>query len=244
MTATWGTVPGMARKRSLIIQHEHDGPVAAFGDHLQARGYDLHVLQVMSVDSTESTVVFPDPTDFDVVVPLGSVHGVYEHDVIGTWIGRELAMLRAAHDANVPMFGICFGAQSIAAALGGRVEKAPGWEIGWYEYETTLPDVIGTGAWCTWHGDRFHLPEGVAPLASSPLCTQAYRVGRTAAVQFHPEVTPELITSWVSKCSPQYFAERAGSAEVLVGGFDGVGADVAKRAAVLFDWFLDDVAVS
>lgn len=234
----------MPDKRALIVQHEHDGPAGLLGDHLHVWGYDVHVLQVMQAGSTVSDVAFPDPTEFDLVAPLGSIHGVYEEDVIGSWVSRELTMLRAAHDAGVPVFGICFGVQAAAAALGGSVERAPSWEVGWYEYDTSLTDVIGSGAWFTWHGDRFLLPAEIAPLATTDLCNQAFRSGRTAGVQFHPEVTREIVTDWVSKCSPAYFAAKGTSAEELLGGFDTVGADAAKRAAVLFDWFLDDVAVS
>src|SRR5207244_1467801 len=95
---------------------------------------------------------------FDLIVPLGSVRGVYERDVIGSWIDREVDMLRTAHAAGVPLFGICFGAQSITAALGGHVEKAPSHEIGWYHYDTDVPDAIPSGPWFTWHGDRCVLP--------------------------------------------------------------------------------------
>lgn len=234
----------MSARRALIIQHEHDGPAGLAADHLTARGYELTVLQVMDEGSTYSDISYPDPTAFDVVVPLGSVNGVYEHDVIGSWIHRELAMLGQAHEAGVPMFGICFGAQSIAAALGGTVEKAPGYEIGWFTYETELPDVIGPGPWFTWHGDRFNLPAGAVELARTEMCTQAFRCGRSAGVQFHPEVTRDLVAGWAAKCPPQYFADRGVSADEIIAGFDANAVRAAQQAATLFDWFLDDVAVS
>jgi len=237
----------MPSKRALIVQHEHDGPAGLLGEHLVARGFEVHVLQVMAAGSSHSDVVFPDPTSFDVIAPLGSVHGVYDDHVIGSWIGRELTMLRAAHEAGVPTFGICFGAQATAAAIGGHVERAPAWEVGWYAYDTVDPsvaDVIGTGAWFTWHGDQFHLPTDVSPLATTSMCNQAFRTGRSAGVQFHPEVTPAIVEAWASKCPPQYFAAKGTSASELIRGFDSVGVDVAKRASVLFDWFLDEVATA
>jgi GMP synthase-like glutamine amidotransferase len=237
-------VPNVPAKRALIVQHEHNGPAGLLGEHLDVRGYELQILQVMQAGSTVSDVEFPDPTAFDLIAPLGSIHGVYEDDVIGSWIGRELTMLRAAHAAGVPVFGICFGVQAAATAIGGSVEKAPSWEVGWYGYDTSLPDVIGTGSWFTWHGDRFLLPPDVPALATTPLCNQSFRSGRSAGVQFHPEVTREIVADWASKCSPAYFAAKGTSAEELLSGFDSVGADVAKRATVLFDWFLDEVAAS
>ena len=233
----------MPAKRALIVQHEHDGPAGLLGTHLEARGYELEVLTVMQAGSTHSDVVFPDPTAFDVVAPLGSVHGVYDDDIIGSWVHRELAMLAAAHDAGVPVFGICFGAQATATAIGGTVEPAPSSEIGWYAYDTDLAEVIG-GSWFTWHGDRFHVPASATVLARTEMCEQTFRCGRSAGVQFHPEVTPEIVAGWASKCSPGYFAARGVAAEDFLAGFDDLGADVTRRAAGLFDWFLDDVAVS
>lgn len=230
--------------RALVVQHEHDGPAGLVGEHLRARGYDVVDHLVMHAGSTESHHPFPDPTAFDVVVPLGSIHGVYEHDVIGTWIDREIAMLRAAHDAGVPVFGICFGAQAMCAALGGQVEKAPGYEVGWYSYDTDAPEVIASGPWFTWHGDRCLLPGGPTELARNALCTQAYRVGRTVGVQFHPEATAELVGSWVAKCPPGYFASHATTADAVMAGFAAEGAAARRRSIRLFDWFLDEVAPS
>lgn len=228
--------------RALIVQHEHDGPAAGFGAHLEARGYELVVHQVMEAGSSESHHPFPDATAFDVVVPLGSVHGVYEHDVIGTWIHREVEMLGAAHAAGVPILGICFGAQAMTMVFGGHVEPSPRAEVGWLTYDSDLPDVLAPGPWLTWHGDRCLLPPGVDELARNELCTQAFRSGRTVGVQFHPEVTPELVGSWVAKCSPEYFAARGTTASTLLDGFAQHGAVAAANAATLFDWFLDDVA--
>lgn len=230
--------------RALVVQHEHDGPAGLAGEQLRARGYEVVDHLVMHAGSTESHHPFPDPTAFDVLVPLGSVHGVYEHDVIGTWIDRELELLRTAHDAGVPVLGICFGAQAMCAALGGRVERAPGYEVGWYSYDTDVPEAIASGPWFTWHGDRLLLPEGPTELARNELCTQAYRVGRTVGVQFHPEATADLVGRWVAKCPPGYFASHGTTAEAVLDGFVSHGDTARRQAITLFDWFLDEVAPS
>jgi GMP synthase-like glutamine amidotransferase len=228
--------------RALIVQHEHNGSGGRIAEHLADRWFDVEVLQVMSAGSTHSDVEFPDPTDYDVIVPLGSVHGVYDHDVIGSWVHREIDMLATAHEAEVPVFGICFGAQVIATALGGRVEKSPYSEIGWYHYDTDVPEVIAPGPWFTWHIDRCFLPESVTVLARTELCPQAFRAGRTVGVQFHPEVDRDLVADWVSRCSPEYFAGHGVTADELLGRFDDHGPVAATQATALFDWFLDEVA--
>ncbi|MEX1107200.1 MAG: type 1 glutamine amidotransferase [Ilumatobacteraceae bacterium] len=230
--------------RALIVQHEHDGPGGLLADHLAGRGYEVEVLQVMQQGSTHSDVAYPEPTQYDVIVPLGSVHGVYETDIIGSWVHREIDMLRTAHDAGVPMFGICFGAQALTTALGGTVEKAPAYEIGWYHYESDVPDAIPAGPWFTWHGDRCLLPDGVTELARTEMCTQAFRSGTTVGVQFHPEVTRELVQAWADQVPAAYFEALAVSPDEVIAGFAQHGDTARRQAVAMFDWFLDEVAPS
>ena len=98
---------------------------------------------------------------------MGSVQSVYDEATIGSWIGDELELIRAAHDAGTPVLGICFGAQAAAAALGGSVELSPITEIGWYHLDGE--DVpIDRGPWLQWHHDRFHPPPGAEVLATTP----------------------------------------------------------------------------
>ena len=227
--------------RALVVQHEPDGPPGLLGEHLLARGYDVHVLQVMQPGSTASDVPYPDPRAYDLIAPMGAVAGVYDHHLIGSWIHREVAMLQLALDEGVPLFGICFGAQAITMALGGHVEPSPSYEIGWYHYDLQHPR-IAAGPWFTWHGDRCLLPPGATELARTPDATQVFRDGRAAGVQFHPEVTLGVVTDWVAKCPPEYFAERGTSAAELRDGCREHGERAARQAADLFDWFLDDVA--
>src|SRR5262249_50895326 len=70
-----------------------------------------------------------------------------------------------------------------------RVERAPHHEIGWTTIATARPDLIDAGPWLEWHYDRFELPAGVPALATTPLATQAFTVGRALGVQFHPDAT-------------------------------------------------------
>ena len=226
--------------RALVVQHEPDGPPGLLGSHLARRGYDVDVLQIMQPGSTHSDVDFPDPRAYDLIVPMGAVAGVYDHHLIGSWVHREVAMLQVALDAGVALFGICFGAQAITMALLGHLEPAPVYDIGWYTYDLQNP-TIASAPWFTWHGDRCVLPPG-AELARTEHCTQVFREGRAAGVQFHPEVTRDVVAGWVAKCPPDYFAARGVSAAGQLAQFDQHGAGAAANAADLFDWVLDDVA--
>lgn len=121
----------------------------------------------------------------------------------------ELDWIREAVEAQVPILGICLGAQLLAKALGKKVYPNRVPEIGWYEIEV-LPSAAADRLFGTcdaaetvfqWHGDTFDLPPGAVHLALSRACRhQAFRFGRTAwGLQFHIEMTPAVIDTWLSE---------------------------------------------
>jgi GMP synthase-like glutamine amidotransferase len=229
--------------RALVIQHEPDGPAGHAGTRLQHHGYDLDVVRVLDGTSAESQVPFPDPTAYDLLLPLGSVHSVYDHGRIGSWIHRELDALRLAHESGVPVLGICFGCQSLAAALGGSVEAAPAPEIGWVTIDSDHP-AITAGPWLAWHVDRVVLPEGASELARTDLCTQAWRLDRNVAVQFHPEVDADLLDRWVANAGSDYFPTKGVDPDTLLDGARLHGDRAREDCYALVDWFVEEVAAS
>ncbi len=224
----------------MIVQTDHDGPPALAADHLRRRGFELHVVEVLGPGAVHSDVPFPDPTGFDLVLPLGSVHSVYDTELIGSWVHREVACLRRAHEAGVPVFAICFGAQALCTALGGTVERAPAWELGWIEVDTDDPARVPAGPWLSWHGDRCLLPDGVVELARTEIAVQAFTAGRSLAVQFHPEVTSELVDGWIASCPPEFFAELGVDPAAVRDGFVRHGATAAANLAAMLDRFLEE----
>lgn len=177
--------------RALIIQHDPTGPAGHVSNWLAARGDDQDVWLI----SAEEREV--DPLAYDLIVALGSESAAYDDSA--PWLDLELKLLRRAFDADVPMLGICFGSQILARALGGRAMPAAQAEIGWVAVTSRDPDLIPAGPWFEWHYDTFTPPPGAVLLAESPAAPQAYMLGRTLAVQFHPEVTPEMVDAWLTK---------------------------------------------
>jgi len=118
----------------------------------------------------------------------------------------ELKLIEQAVAAGTPVLGICLGAQLIAKALGARVYRNPDKEIGWapvYFTEAAARDPVFSGIGSPamlfhWHGETFDLPAGAEWLAYSDKCRhQAFRFGTNVyGVQFHPEITPEMIVDW------------------------------------------------
>jgi GMP synthase-like glutamine amidotransferase len=231
--------------QALVIQHEPNGPAGHVGDRLVERGYGLHVIEVLDGTTPVSHVPLPDPTGFDLVVSLGSVHSVYDHGTIGSWIHREIDLIAAAHTAGVPVLGVCFGSQALAAALGGAVEAAPRPEIGWLEIEPIgTGHPISPGPWLSWHLDRVVLPDGAAELARTDVATQAWRIGRSFAVQFHPEVSPGLVAQWIDDAGPAYFPAKGVDPDSLLDGARTHGERARTECHRIVDWFCDEVAPS
>jgi GMP synthase-like glutamine amidotransferase len=192
--------------------------------------------------SPDVTVEFPDPRDYDVIVPMGAPWSVYDVGTIGSWIGAELAFLRAAHEADVPIFGICFGGQALAAALGGSVQRGTEAEIGWYDVDSDDPDLVGPGPWFQWHYDSFTPPPGALTFASTPIGPQAYTIGRSLGLQFHPEITPDQLVAWLENGGDASLADAGIDATELVARTTSTAAAAAARTHALVDAFLAQVA--
>jgi GMP synthase-like glutamine amidotransferase len=221
---------------ALIIQHGENGPAGLVADRLEHHGYELHTWFPGALGNGNA----PDATAHELVVPLGSAHSVYDAAAVGSWIDGELDVLRAAHDDGIPVFGICFGAQALCAALGGVVEESPEYEAGWVEVDTDDDSVVPSGPWFTWHGDRCILPTDVAVLAHNDVAVQAFRHGNSAAVQFHPEVTPDIVRDWIDELDAAWFARKGIDPDAMLDGFARHRHTALVNLHRMLDRFLDD----
>ncbi|MGU7771708.1 type 1 glutamine amidotransferase [Burkholderia sp. MR1-5-21] len=172
----------------LVIQHESSCPVGALGTFLK------HVChsQIHTVDANElDGTIAPDA--YDLYVVLGS--SLSTNDLASAWIPREINFLRRLMAASRPVIGICFGAQAIAQAAGGSVGRMDHCRYGWIVNEVASSEVW-CGPWFNWHSDAINLPEHAELLATSQGTVQAFQIGCAVGVQFHPEVTPEIVRTW------------------------------------------------
>ncbi|WP_433801624.1 type 1 glutamine amidotransferase [Actinomycetospora sp. CA-084318] len=141
----------------------------------------------------DDDVTFPDPTPYDRVVVLGAP---WPRSAM-PWIERERAFLTTAHDAGAHVLGICFGAQLVTEVLGGSVHALDRPRIGWFPVDPH-DDRVAPGPWFSWHADQLDPPAGSEVLATDDDGVAAFRHGRWAGVQFHPEMTPALLERWFS----------------------------------------------
>lgn len=202
--------------RVLVLRHHEEDLPGLVGEAFCARGarVDTHLYPAGGPGGS-----LPDADDYDHLVILGSSFSVYAPQ---TWIGSEIDWLRAV---RVPVFGICFGAQLLAGALGGAVERSPVYEIGWVTVDPVaqmgreLGDAsgsvkVGPGPWFQFHGDRCVLPPSARLLARNDVCAQAFTVGRHFGVQFHPELDAGQLERWI---------EHGGRDDIVKAGKDPDG---------------------
>ena len=139
------------------------------------------------------------------LIVMGGPMGVHHTDRY-PWLRDEMRLIEDAMKSNLPVLGVCLGAQILAATLGAKVERNPnGKEIGWHPIwlsDSANDDRLMRGLPASmtpfhWHGDIFELPPGATSLASSDKTPcQAFRHGDKAyGLQFHFEVTPEGVAA-------------------------------------------------
>jgi GMP synthase-like glutamine amidotransferase len=192
-----------SQMRVIVVRHHEEDSAGFIGEAFEARGASLAVHRVPDDGP------LPDPRAADHIVLLGATWSVYDEDPDRAWIAGELAWLRLADQAGVPVLGICFGAQALTTAFGGEVKPAARKEVGWTTVDTLDPGVIEPGPWLEFHGDQCHLPPQARLLASNEQCVQAFAIGRHLAVQFHPEVIGEQLGRWLDM-GARAEAEKAG----------------------------------
>jgi GMP synthase (glutamine-hydrolysing) len=186
-------------KPLLCMRHQANAPLGILGDVLDDEGAAWRYLDAWLDDSA------PDVSEISGLIVLGgemNADDLDRHPYLKTV--RDLT--RDAVKAEVPVLGVCLGAQVMARALGAAVNRAPVREIGFYPVHATrvgLADpVLGPFAPSSrvfqFHEDACELPEGAELLfRGDDVAVQAFRVGdRAYGVQFHFEVTMREIESW------------------------------------------------
>jgi GMP synthase-like glutamine amidotransferase len=191
--------------RVIVIRHHAEDSAGFIADAFTERGAEVRTYLFPGEGQ------LPAPDGADHVVVLGAIPSVNDSGAPSLWIKQELAWLREADEAGVPVLGVCFGAQALCAAFGGQVEVAPRKEIGWKLVDSADPELIPVGPWLQFHGDRCLPPPGATILATNEIGVQAFAIGRHLAVQFHPEVDGAQLRAWL---------DSGGRAEAVAAGVD------------------------
>ncbi len=177
-------------KRAVVIESDEMCPAGFVAEAATNSGYTLDRIVVNATPD-----VFPQPEDIDLLIITGSEEHWYEIDEY-PHLDAEFTFIRSAIVMGARVFGMCFGGQALALALGGTVSANRIAEIGWVSVETNDPDLVPPGPWFEWHEDGFTLPPGAELLAWNDFGPQAFFHGPHLGLQFHPELTPEMLAGW------------------------------------------------
>jgi GMP synthase (glutamine-hydrolysing) len=206
--------------RALVVQHTAAEGLGWFADWLPDAGVAVHQIHPYLGNPV------PKAVDGDALIVLGGPMGAND-DADAGWLPAVRDLLRTAVDDGVPTLGICLGAQLLAVACGGEVERGRhGPELGLGDVVVKQSDALlsaGTLPVVQWHFDTVtRLPAAATLLASSTTYdVQAFRVGEVAwGLQFHVEATPAMVATWA--------ANDASSLEADGRSADGVADAVAK----------------
>ncbi len=192
----------MARPKILVFQHVPYEPLGTLDPLLKESGF-----RIRYVNFGRNPEERPVLDKYAALIVLG---GPMNSDQIDTYpnLQTEVELIREAADRDMSVLGICLGAQLIAKALGGSVNRNPTREIGWYDVELTpegaADPVLSTFAprqqVFQWHEDGITLPDDCIHLARSPASeVQAFRHGEHVyGFQFHLEVDRSLIERWLT----------------------------------------------
>lgn len=190
--------------------------------------------------STADEINIPD--DFRYLVVLGGPMGVYEMDRYNH-LKTVAKAIEYSLRKEIKILGICLGAQLLAHVLGSRVYKGQHEEIGWCDIDITesaqydqcfsafVANKRHTKVF-QWHHDTFDLPDGATRLASSSFYSeQAFKYKNSYGIQFHPEVTKEIVVEW--------FNDRKGLKDII-NDTNLLFYESELRARLFYKRFFDD----
>jgi GMP synthase (glutamine-hydrolysing) len=218
--------------RALVVQHIRCEPPGVFTGVLERHGITIETAELDEGDP------LPDWRGLDLAVVMGGPMGVHD-EAEHPWLAGEKRWIATAVRAGLPYFGVCLGAQLLAASLGARVSTGSAPEVGVLPVTLTAEgraDPVASALGeeflaLQWHGDTFEIPAGAVRLGRSPAYPhQAMRFGDVAyAVQFHVEVTDAMFAQW--RHVPAYAASA--QAALGVSGFERLASAFAQSRVAM-----------
>ncbi|MGC1305675.1 MAG: type 1 glutamine amidotransferase [Phormidesmis sp.] len=184
----------------LVIQSSTLDPIGVLGEHLIEQGADLFTWLPEKQPA-------PPTKDYAGLIVLGGPMNAHE-DSKFFHLRKTVDLIQQFHAQNKPIMGICLGAQLIARAFGSQVYPHTVPELGFSP--VSVASSTATEPWLAncptdlhlmqWHFDTFDLPAEATLLMTNAICKhQAYRIGANVyGFQFHLEVTPEIVLSWLA----------------------------------------------
>ncbi len=235
--------------RALVVCHKMKEDLGSFKELLIERGFEIDY--VLGYEDRLGDI---DPCAHDLTIFMGGTMGVYQADIY-PYLYHEIDYIKKRLAADLPLLGICLGAQLMAKALGKDVYKgAQEPELGWREIMVNEVGLKTSAAHLDkaqtmmfqWHGDTFDLPDEAVLLASSAQYeNQIYRVGkRGLGLQCHPEVTRIVIEILLVTLASTYFGKGVSDVLALREEAEKYAENLRKQTGLFFNGWLDEVMIA
>lgn len=229
-----------------IICHANCEPPGYLCTYFDKRG--ISYVKTNAIENVISEI------ELDAVSGLVFMGGPYSVNDHHPWLETEMRFLQTAIEKNIPIMGVCFGAQLISRALGAKVKEADCMEAGWHEVRVESTGLTNnqrlnlerTVEVFEWHEDTFSLPTGAIPVfeGHGKTVNQGYVYNNILTMQFHVEMTEHMIHDWLGRykdCMPR----ASGSVQSP----DKITDNLRQRlrnlhaiADIIYDWWISDIS--
>lgn len=194
------------RRAHCLLHVEFEG-LASIKPWLIDAGYEISYTRFYAHDTLPQHI-----DEIDLIIIMGGPMSTLD-EAQHTWLADEKRWLKNAMAHNIPMLGICLGAQLIAHVLGASIYANRHKEIGWFDVQGSPAQA---NAYCFsksftplhWHGETFDLPQGATLLAQSKACkNQAFQFKNIIGLQFHLEMNAQSIADIIKHCAHELSEE-------------------------------------
>lgn len=222
----------------LVLQHLTCEPLGTIEEALRRASHTARFIRIQDGQPVPQGM-----GNSAALIIMGGPMGVYEQDRY-PFLTDEIELIQHALKREIPILGVCLGAQLLASALGTEVRPGAHQEIGWHPV-TLTPEAAEDALWhgmpstfegFHWHGDFLEKPDGAVILASSALTPhQAFRFGAAAyGLQFHLEVTEAVVRDWTTTFADK-LAESGTKPDAILSGISEHLTPMQKIAHTVFD---------
>lgn len=213
--------------------------------------FDKRNISYIKTNAIENVISEIDLDMVSALVFMGGPYSVHDHH---SWLDNEMNFVQRAIDKNIPIMGVCFGAQLISKALGAEVNRAANMEAGWH-WVSTDTSKLGTNQHINlentfevfeWHEDTFSIPHEAIPIfmGSGGIENQGYVYGNILTMQFHLEMTKHMVHDWLERykdCMP-IPSHTVQSPELITENLAERLDNLHIIADKIYDWWLDMIS--
>ena len=222
----------------------------------KSSGYICTYFNNKNIEYKQINVINDDIAGLDLAAVAGLVFMGGPHSVNDElpWLAAEIKLIQRAIESDIPLMGVCLGAQLISMALGAKVNSTKYLETGWHKIVADITKLADANVFnldntfevFEWHEDTFAIPDGAVPIFRGHNHeNQGYLYGKVLAMQFHLEMTEDMIYDWLQRyqhCIPEP-SQYVQSHEQITEGLNERLLNLNAVADKIYGWWLSMINI-